>query len=228
MQIRTIALIFMMPVGLLGAEPAGKPDMRQAMEEAAAKQRQSVLLMQTGLEKQRQSLPIQAPKPAAGSFFLLPPPTGDAAMVYAPAVYAPAAIDCAPLPPTLLETLIGGAAQREGVQPDLLRSVIKQESGFRPCAVSPKGAIGLMQLMPATAAHFNLDDPFDPKENVDAGARLLKELLSRYNGNLSLALGAYNAGTTRVDEAGGVPDIPETTNYVERILNSLPQLLKQK
>jgi soluble lytic murein transglycosylase-like protein len=105
---------------------------------------------------------------------------------------------------------------------------MKQESGFRPCAVSPKGAIGLMQIMPATAAQFNVKNPFNPKENVDVGARLLKELLGRYNGNLAFALGAYNAGPSRVDEAGGVPNIPETTDYVERILSSLPQNPKQE
>jgi soluble lytic murein transglycosylase-like protein len=82
--------------------------------------------------------------------------------------------------------------------------------------------------MPATAAQFNLEDVFDPKENVDVGARLLKELLGRYNGNLAFALGAYNAGPSRVDEAGGVPNIPETVNYVNRILSSLPQNPKQK
>ena len=85
-----------------------------------------------------------------------------------------------------------------------------------------------MQLMPATDAQFNVKDPFDPKENLDVGARLIKELLVRYNGNLANALGAYNAGPSRVDEAGAVPDIPETINYVERILSSLSQKPEQK
>jgi soluble lytic murein transglycosylase-like protein len=204
---------------ILGADPARKPDVRQAMEQAAAAQRQSVMLMQASLEKQRQSLPRQAPRQQAGSFFLLPPPAAAEA-----SVYPPGPIDCDPVPLPQLERLIAGAAQREGLQPDLLRGIMKQESGFRPCAVSPKGAIGLMQIMPATAAQFNLEDPFDPEENVNVGARLLKELLGRYNGNLAFALGAYNAGPSRVDEAGGVPNIPETTNYVERILSSLPQI----
>jgi soluble lytic murein transglycosylase-like protein len=202
---------------ILGADPARKPDLREAMEPAAAAQRQSVALMQASIERQRQSLPRQVPQPQAGSFFLLPPPAAEAT------VYAPGPIDCDPVPVPQLESLIDGAARREGLRPDLLRSVMKQESGFRPCAVSPKGAIGLMQIMPATATQFNLKDPFDPKENVDVGARLLKELLGRYNGNLAFALGAYNAGPSRVDEAGGVPNIPETTDYVERILSSLPQ-----
>jgi soluble lytic murein transglycosylase-like protein len=211
------------PAILRGADPAAKPDVRQAMEQAAAAQRQSVTLMQASLDKQRQSLPGQVSQPKAGSFFLLPPPAAGEAIVYAPGPN-----DCDPVPAPELESLIAGAAQREGLRPDLLRSVMKQESDFRPCAVSPKGAIGLMQLMPATAAQFNLKDPFDPKENLDAGARLLKELLGRYNGNLAFALGGYNAGPSRVDDAGGVPDFPETISYVDRILSSLPQNPERK
>lgn len=84
-----------------------------------------------------------------------------------------------------------------------------------------------MQLMPDTADDFEVDDPFDPKQNVEAGARLLKSLLNRYNNDASLALSAYNAGPTRVDEAGGVPPIPETTDYVTEILNKL-NFLKPK
>jgi soluble lytic murein transglycosylase-like protein len=78
-----------------------------------------------------------------------------------------------------------------------------------------------MQLMPDTAGRFGVKDPFDPKQNVDAGAKYLKELLTRYSGNLGLALGAYNAGPNKVDEAGGIPAIPETTNYVNEILGRL-------
>ena len=222
MQFRLIAYVCLGLAGqsgiILGADPARKPDLREAMEQASAAQRQSVMRMQTSLEKQRQSLPRQVQQPTVDSFFLLPPPAAAEATVY-----APSPIDCDPVPVSQIESLIAGAAQREGLQPDLLRGVMKQESGFRSCAVSPKGAIGLMQIMPATAAQFNVRDPFNPKENVDVGARLLKELLGRYNGNLAFALGAYNAGPSRVDEAGGVPNIPETTDYVERILSSLPQ-----
>lgn len=227
MQIRIIVYVYLGLAGgsglILGADPAKKPDVRQAIEQAAAAQRQSVMLMQASIEKQLQSLPRPVPEQQAGSFFLLPPPPAAEAIAY-----ASGSIDCDPVPPPQLESLIAGAAQREGLRPDLLRSIMKQESGFRPCAVSPKGAIGLMQLMPATAAQFNLNDPFDPKENLGAGARLIKELLARYNGNLALALGAYNAGPSRVDEAGAVPDIPETINYVERILSSLPQNPERK
>jgi soluble lytic murein transglycosylase-like protein len=105
--------------------------------------------------------------------------------------------------------------------PKLLRAVMERESGFHPCAVSPKGAKGLMQLMPDTAAQLGVKDPFDPKENVDAGAHYLKQMLDRYKGDLSQALGAYNAGPAAVDQAGGVPDIPETLDYVKSILQKL-------
>jgi soluble lytic murein transglycosylase-like protein len=116
---------------------------------------------------------------------------------------------------------LADAANREHLQPELLRGVVQQESGFRPCAVSPKGAMGLMQLMPGTAAQLGVKNPFDPKENVDAGARFLKQLLDIYN-DLPMALGAYNAGPGRVNEAGGVPAIPETLNYIQRIMSLLP------
>ena len=223
MQFRLIVCVCFALVGRSGdifaADPPkipDIPDVRQAMEQAAAAQRRSTALMEASLEKQRQSLPRQMSQQPAGSFFLLPPPAA-----VAPGAYAPGPTDCDPLPLAQVESLIAGAAQREGVRPDLLRGIMKAESGFRPCAVSPKGAMGLMQLMPATAAQFNLEDPFDASENVNVGARLLKELLGRYNGNLALALGAYNAGPSRVDSAGAVPNLPETTNYIERILSGL-------
>jgi soluble lytic murein transglycosylase-like protein len=82
--------------------------------------------------------------------------------------------------------------------------------------------MGLMQLMPASASQLGVSNPFDPEANVDAGAKLLKELLTRYGGDLPLALGAYNAGPARVDAAAGVPGIPETQEYVKRILSGLP------
>jgi soluble lytic murein transglycosylase-like protein len=115
------------------------------------------------------------------------------------------------------------AAQKSGVSVQLLEAVVQQESGFRPCSVSPKGAMGLMQLMPATAEEMGATDPFDPDQNVEAGARLLKVLMDRYGGDLNRVLGAYNAGPKRVDDAGGVPAIPETIKYVEGILGKLKE-----
>jgi len=102
-----------------------------------------------------------------------------------------------------------------------LRAVIAKESSFRPCAVSSAGAMGLMQLMPGTASDLNVANPFDPEENVFAGSRFLRYLLNRYNGDTALALGAYNAGPTRVDRNKKVPDIPETQAYVSGILGML-------
>lgn len=128
---------------------------------------------------------------------------------------------CDPVPEIDLAPIVADTAEREGLDPRLLTAVIQQESAFRPCAVSQKGAQGLMQLMPATAEQFGVKDSFDIQENIGAGAKLLKGLLTRYTGDLSLALGAYNAGPGKVDEAGGVPAIPETTNYVREILRKL-------
>ena len=129
---------------------------------------------------------------------------------------------CDPLPEGQLQPLIQEAAQKEGLEADLLRAVAEQESGFRACAVSPKGAMGLMQLMPGTAQELGVRDPFDPQESLLSGAHYLKQLLTRFGGNAALALGAYNAGAGRVEEAGGVPEIPETTRYVQQILARLP------
>jgi soluble lytic murein transglycosylase-like protein len=130
-------------------------------------------------------------------------------------------VACDPVPEDSVAPAVLGAAQRESLDPKLLTAVIQQESGFRPCAISDKGAQGLMQLMPDTADRFSVKDPFDAKQNVDAGAKYLKELITRYSGNLGLALGAYNAGPEAVDKAGGIPDIPETTDYVKSILTKL-------
>ncbi len=128
---------------------------------------------------------------------------------------------CEPIADAVVAPIIEGAAQSQKVEPKLLRAVIDQESGFHPCAMSSRGAKGLMQLMPETADRFSVRDPFDPRENIEAGATLLKQLLDRYNGDLPQALAAYNAGPKRVDESGGIPDIPETRDYVESILGKL-------
>lgn len=130
---------------------------------------------------------------------------------------------CDPIASEELEKLIEQNSKNQGVKPDLIRAVIGQESGRRPCAVSPKGAQGLMQLMPATAAQFNVSDPFNPQQNVEAGTKLLKQLLDKYKGDVSLALSAYNAGSARVDQDGRVPSIPETMQYVTSILSKLPK-----
>jgi soluble lytic murein transglycosylase-like protein len=111
------------------------------------------------------------------------------------------------------------AAARHNVDPNLVRAVVKVESNFNSNAVSRKGAMGLMQLMPATARQLNVKNPFDPNQNVDAGVRHLKQLLENYGGDVNLTLAAYNAGTGAVARNNGVPRFAETQNYVRRITN---------
>jgi len=118
-----------------------------------------------------------------------------------------------------IDSAIEEAAARHNVDPNLVRAVVKVESNFNPNAVSRKGAMGLMQLMPSTARQLNLKNPFDPEQNVDAGVRHLKQLLENYGGDIKLTLAAYNAGAGAVARSSGVPHYAETQNYVRRITN---------
>lgn len=131
--------------------------------------------------------------------------------------------NCPPVPKMDLQAMVEREAKRNELSETLLHAVIEQESANLPCAVSPKGAMGLMQLMPATAETLQVKDPFDPAENIAAGSRFLKSLLDRYKGDMAKALAAYNAGPGRVDRDGEVPDIPETQNYVGRILSRVAE-----
>ncbi len=163
------------------------------------------------LEKQkasiaRQQISIRRQAEGAGAHMLpteIPPPPCDA-------------LDEAAVAP-MIET----AAKAQGLAAELIRAVIQQESGFKPCAVSRKGALGLMQLMPATAEQSGLSNVFDPAGNIGAGAKYLKQLVDRYGGDLAKALGAYNSGPATVDQAGGMPNISETRDYVDSILKKL-------
>jgi soluble lytic murein transglycosylase-like protein len=118
-----------------------------------------------------------------------------------------------------IDAAIDMAAARHNVDPNLVRAVVKVESNFNPNAVSRKGAMGLMQLMPSTARSLKVRNPFDPEQNVDAGVRHLKQLLESYGGDVKLTLAAYNAGSGAVARSAGVPHFAETQNYVRRITN---------
>lgn len=115
------------------------------------------------------------------------------------------------------EKLVREAAERHNVDPALVRAVIETESNWNPSAYSRKGAMGLMQLIPTTAQRYGASNMFNPQQNIDAGVRHLKWLLERYNGNLDLALAAYNAGEGAVDRAHGIPAFRETRNYVQKV-----------
>ena len=114
--------------------------------------------------------------------------------------------------------IINAACNRFGVDPSLVHAIVKVESDFNPFAISRKGAMGLMQLMPQTANTMNVRNTFSPDENVEGGVKYLRYLLDRYEGNISLALAAYNAGETAVKKWGTIPPYPETQNYVQRIM----------
>ncbi len=123
-----------------------------------------------------------------------------------------------PQRPQKLEDVIASISDRHHLDPDLVNSVIHAESGFNSHAISPKGARGLMQLMPQTASQLGVTNPFDPSANVEGGTRYLRELLERYNFDVIKALAAYNAGPQRVEQYRGVPPYYETRAYVARIV----------
>ncbi len=129
---------------------------------------------------------------------------------------------------TRYDSIIEKAASSNSVEANLLRAVIVVESGFNSRAVSKRGAVGLMQLMPATASRFGVSNPYDPRENVHAGARYLKFLMDRFGQDIRLALAAYNAGEEAVDRNGGqIPPFTETMAYVPKVLKIYRMLAQQ-
>lgn len=223
---RVAGLLGAAVVTLSGADASHRAAGRQALERALSRQRQAIASMAAPLEAQRRSVEKQLSRLPAPSFTLpalrpLPPVAGSPAPTWQAPSWVPFP-SCAPMDSAELGELVDQAAEEADVEPDLLRGVIQQESAARPCAISPKGAMGLMQLMPSTAFQLGVADAFDPKQNVDGGARLLKQLLTLYGGDLTLALAAFNAGSGKVNEAGGVPDFPETLQYVRKVLAQLP------
>ncbi len=118
------------------------------------------------------------------------------------------------------DDVIAEAAKRNGISSPLLKALIHVESYFDPKAVSKKGALGLMQIMPENLVLLNINDPFDPWENVMGGARYLKSMIERFSGQLDLALAAYNAGPTAVEKYNDIPPYPETQNYVQKVMKA--------
>ena len=165
------------------------------------------------------------PDPTTGVIYYTNAPSGVAARIVVRELPRPLPVS-ALSPSRLAQTegpvnfdgLIREIAKAYDVEYALVKAIIKAESGFDHKAVSPKGARGLMQLMPATAAQHQVQDVFKPRDNIEGGVRHLKWLLDRYGGNVPYAVAAYNAGTQRVEDAGGIPNIPETREYLVRVL----------
>ena len=176
-------------------------------------QLKGIELQRASLEKQRAAVRQQAglkdDSAVSDTFILLPalPPLAQA--------------NCPVLDADELENLIDAAAKKSSLPARLIRAVMHQESAFRPCAISVKGAQGLMQLMPATAYQLHVADPFDPTQNVMAGSIFLKRLIDRYKGDLRLALVAYNAGANRADQLAPSQYPVETQGYLANIFAEL-------
>ena len=192
------------------AQPSSnaQPPPRDALAKALEQQRASVARQREPIRKQAENLGVWLPPAAAET----PPAVESPVAADTPQAISPppAEPSCDALSDAVVMPLIESAAKAQEL-----------ESSFRPCAVSSKGAKGLMQLMPDTAQDLGVHDPFDPRQSIEAGARYFRQLMTRYHGDLQRALGAYNAGPTTVDQAGGVPDIVETREYVEAVLRKV-------
>lgn len=185
--------------------------------------------MQQSLDKQREAVRRQSAgwltlgESNPGDGFLLPWPKASMA---ATDISLRVLVDdqpptCLPLAAAELDRLVEDTAARQKVDPKIVKAVIQQESAGRPCVVSSAGAEGIMQLMPATQREYGVQNPFDARESIEGGVKLLRQLIDRYAGDLPKALAAYNAGPAAVDRIGGIPPIPETQNYVSNIVRKI-------
>jgi soluble lytic murein transglycosylase-like protein len=173
--------------------------------------------MQAALDKQRAAAQIQRQAVRKQAELAGPKP------LRRTLIPAPVQTPCEPIADSALNPLIEAAAKTAKLAPELVRAVIQQESAFRPCAVSEHNAKGLMQLKPVVLEQFSVRDPFDPKENIEAGTKYLKQLIDRYQGETARALSAYRVGPE------GPADLPEVRSYVDTILknSSTPPALPQ-
>jgi soluble lytic murein transglycosylase-like protein len=214
------ALCLMLLATLAHAQSTAPQQPEPSKSPSVGASQQSLQRQRESLEKQRRSLTTQLGEQAdsktefADSDFLLPAsPEPDPS--------------CLPVAAEEVETSIEAAAKKNTLSTALIKAVIKQESGFRPCAISAKGALGLMQLMPDTAKQMHLADPFNPDQNIAAGSAYLKQMLDRFKGDLRLALVAYNAGPARADQPKTSADSTtiayplETQNYVAGVFAQL-------
>jgi soluble lytic murein transglycosylase-like protein len=169
------------------------------------------------------SLALAPAAPCVAEIYTLVQPDGSLLLTDQPPARLPPAIPVLAAPRT--ETSIDAIARRHGLDPRLVHAVIRAESNFDARAVSPKGAAGLMQLMPETAQRYGVENRFDPAQNVDGGVRYLRDLIAMFNGDLSLALAAYNAGEGAVLKYGRrIPPYPESQLYVVRVRSFYDQL----
>ncbi len=173
----------------------------------AAKPQSAIERQKLSVERQLQAIQLNYPPPFAESsgnvVASAPPP------------------ECPPISAAEVKPIIDREAIRQKMDARLIQAVVEAESAYSPCAVSPVGAMGLMQLMPATADSLQVTNPYDADQNITAGTQYLKEMLERYGGDIAKALAAYNAGPARVDAAGGIPSIPETQEYVRKIMGKI-------
>jgi len=219
---RVLVLVAGCPLIICQAQQAVTPQPALSMEESLRKQRASLATQWQAVHRElaeRSSVAAITPAHFIDPLPAWTPPLNRVSVLARGTIWNPA--DCPALEADQVSELVATAAEKESLNPALLRAVMKQESAFKPCAISPKGAQGLMQLMPSTAQDLHVADAFDPRQNVQAGAAYLRQLLGRYKGDLRLALVGYNAGPRRADQTVGTPYPRETQDYVASIFAAL-------